>query len=161
RAVVLLDSLPLFVAGDHRPEVFFVRLHSVEAAVDPGDHRGDQYPFPLTQTCGIVHDLTVQIEAVRHGPRAQGLDLGDVRHEPRPVPTPLVDRLQLTRSGVLRNRLPPRHVLTSSGKTHPTPTAWIKANLPGCAQRRYGVPVIGSRCPISRRYDRRPTTGWL
>jgi hypothetical protein len=98
--------------SDHRPEVFFVRFHSVYAAIDFGDDSSDQHSLPFADSGGIVHNLTVKVKTMLHRFRSEGLQLGNVRYHTRPLTDSLVHFLQLTRSGIYTDRLHSCHFST-------------------------------------------------
>src|SRR6185437_4677056 len=109
RAVILLHRLPLFVALDHRPEVFLVSFHSIQAAIDFGDDGGNQHPLPPIDAARGVHDLTIQVEPTTRRLRSERLYLGDVWNNTRPLTGLPVQFSEFARSGLIGNRLHPCH----------------------------------------------------
>src|SRR5262249_13649687 len=70
----------LRLATDLRPEVLFMSLHSVVAAVHFRDDGCDQHPLPLREAGRRVHELAVQVASAGSRVWPEALNAGDVRH---------------------------------------------------------------------------------
>lgn len=55
-------------------------LHSVKAAIDFGNHGGNQHAFALAHAGRFVHDLAVEGESPFRCVRAQALQPGNIWH---------------------------------------------------------------------------------